>query len=175
MGYAMASNVRKKMNANVTLYINDINFAACTRFKNEHSSYGKIEIVSTAREAADDSKVVLSIVPGAEDVKKVYLDEDNGIIAARKDEQRVLCECSTIDVQSTREVGEKLQAAGLGTYMDTPVSVRLWKSSTKPHVADQVIRAACPPQSEATSPCSSDTPPPHLPTPCTSVSKPPWP
>ena len=58
------------------------------------------------------------------DVKKVYLDEKNGVIAARKDEERVMCECSTIDVKSTRECGEALMARGLGTYVDTPVSVR---------------------------------------------------
>ncbi|KAK3208409.1 hypothetical protein GRF29_77g609501, partial [Pseudopithomyces chartarum] len=122
MGYAMASNIRKKMSTDATLYINDINSSACVRFKDEHSSYGNIEIVSTAREAANDANVVISIVPGASDVKQVYLDETHGVIAATKNSERILCECSTIDVQTTREVGEKLKAAGLGTYIDTPVS-----------------------------------------------------
>ena len=123
MGYAMASNIRKKMHSSATFYINDINASACALFKDEYSSYGPIEIVSTAREAADNAKVVISIVPGAMDVKKVYLDEKDGVVAAKKDEERVLCECSTIDVKSTREVGETLKAGGLGTYVDTPVSV----------------------------------------------------
>lgn len=125
MGYAMASNIRKKMHPDATLYINDINASACARFTDEYSSFGPIETVSTAREAANDAKVVISIVPGAKDVKEVYLDEKNGVIAATKDEERVLCECSTIDVKSTREVGEALKAAGLGLYVDTPVSVSL--------------------------------------------------
>lgn len=125
MGYAMASNIRKKMDKSATLYINDVNASACTRFKDEYSSYGPIEIVSTAREAADNAKVVVSIVPAAKDVKTVYLDEKDGVIAASKDDERVSCECSTIDVKSTREVGEKLKAAGMGTYVDTPVSVSL--------------------------------------------------
>ncbi|KAF2636652.1 6-phosphogluconate dehydrogenase C-terminal domain-like protein [Massarina eburnea CBS 473.64] len=103
-------------------YINDINTSACERFKSEHSSYGSIEIVPTAREAATKSKYVISIVPGAADVKKVYLDDKNGVIASTKDEERVLCECSTIDVKSTREVGEALKTSGMGTYVDTPVS-----------------------------------------------------
>lgn len=124
MGYAMASNVRKKMPGSSTLYVNDINTAACERFKTEYGSYGPIAIVSTAREAAETAKVVYSIVPGAVDVKKVYLDEQTGVIASKKDAERVLCECSTIDVKSTREVGEALAAKGLGTYVDTPVSVR---------------------------------------------------
>ncbi|KAF1975710.1 3-hydroxyisobutyrate dehydrogenase-like protein [Bimuria novae-zelandiae CBS 107.79] len=122
MGYAMASNIRRKMDASATLYINDINASVCTRFKDEYSSFGRIKIVSTAREASENAKVVISIVPGAQDVKKVYLDEKDGVISAKKDEERVLCECSTIDVKSTREVGEKLKAEGMGTYVDTPVS-----------------------------------------------------
>jgi 3-hydroxyisobutyrate dehydrogenase len=130
MGYAMASNIRKKLPADSILYINDVNAAACERFKAEYSSHGPIEIISTAREAAQNSKVVISIVPGAADVKQVYLDEKNGVIAATPDEQRVMCECSTIDVKSTREVGEALKAKGMGTYVDTPVSVRTFSLLT---------------------------------------------
>ena len=131
MGYAMASNVRMKMNTSSTLYVNDINSSACERFKSEYSGFGSIEIVASAREAADNANVVISIVPGAIDVKKVYLDEKDGVIAASKNSERVLCECSTIDVQSTREVGEKLRAADIGTYVDTPVSASLQQVITK--------------------------------------------
>ncbi|KAF2281348.1 6-phosphogluconate dehydrogenase C-terminal domain-like protein [Westerdykella ornata] len=96
--------------------------SACERFKTEYSSYGPISIVKTAREAAENARTVVSIVPGAKDVKKVYLDEIDGVIASKPDEMRVLCECSTIDVKSTREVGNKLKEKGIGTYVDTPVS-----------------------------------------------------
>lgn len=125
MGYAMASNIRKKAPSSSTVYINDINASACERFKAEYGSHGPIEIVTTAREATENSKVVISIVPGAVDVKKVYLDEKDGVIAAKADQERVLCECSTIDVKSTRDVGEALREKGMGTYVDTPVSVSI--------------------------------------------------
>ncbi|KAF2009812.1 3-hydroxyisobutyrate dehydrogenase mitochondrial precursor [Aaosphaeria arxii CBS 175.79] len=118
----MASNIRKKMPSDSILYINDININTCEKFKNEFSSLGQIKIVPTAREAAEESKYVLSIVPGAKDVKNVYLDEKDGIISSRIDEERLLCECSTIDAKSTREIGEKLKERILGTYVDTPVS-----------------------------------------------------
>jgi 3-hydroxyisobutyrate/3-hydroxypropionate dehydrogenase len=123
MGYPMASNIRKNIPKESTLYINDINSASCERFASSHSIYGPIEIVSTAREAAQNARVVVSIVPGAADVKKVYLDEGDGVIAAQPDAERVMCECSTIDVASTREVGTRLKDNGSGTYVDTPVSV----------------------------------------------------
>jgi 3-hydroxyisobutyrate dehydrogenase len=134
MGYAMASNIRKKIPSESTLYINDINTSACERFKAEYGSHGPIEIVSTAREAAENARYVVSIVPGAADVKKVYLDEKDGVIASKPDSERILCECSTIDVASTREVGETLKANGLGTYVDTPVSVsKLRYSQSSPY------------------------------------------
>ncbi|KAK1918510.1 hypothetical protein CFE70_001163 [Pyrenophora teres f. teres 0-1] len=120
MGYAMASNLRKKLPPASTLYINDINASALNRFVKEYSSYGPIIPVSTAREAATYSKVLVSIVPGAQDVKAVYLDEKNGVIAAGNNEERILLECSTIDVESTKEVGRRL--GGMGVYIDAPVS-----------------------------------------------------
>ena len=133
MGYAMASNIRKKIPKDSILYVNDINAAACHRFKAEYSSHGPVEIVTSARDAVENAKVLISIVPGAKDVKKVFLDETTGVIAAKKDDQRLLLECSTIDVESTREVGNKLMENGLGTYIDTPVSVRTFQYSSTPH------------------------------------------
>lgn len=123
MGYAMASNIRRKIPSTSTLYINDINAAACTRFQSQYSSHGPIEIVSTARDAAENASIVISIVPGGADVKKVYLDSQDGVMAAKQNGSRLMLECSTIDVESTREVGEKLGKEGLGVYIDAPVSV----------------------------------------------------
>lgn len=122
MGYGMASNIRCKMSPSATLYINDINISACTRFQSEYASYGPIEIVSSAREAAENAATLLSIVPAAVDVRKVYLDEETGVIAARNNSDRLLLECSTIDVQTTKEIGTALAAAQKGTYIDAPVS-----------------------------------------------------
>jgi 3-hydroxyisobutyrate dehydrogenase-like beta-hydroxyacid dehydrogenase len=122
MGYAMAANVRQKIPAESTLYINDINTSACSRFKEQYSSYGPIEIVSTAREAAENAKALISIVPDGQDVRKVYLDSETGVIAAKKDAERIMLECSTIDVQTTKQVGQALKEAGMGTYIDAPVS-----------------------------------------------------
>lgn len=123
MGFAMASNIRKKIPADAILYINDINASASERFRAEYGSLGPIEIVQTAREAAENAQVLISIVPGGQDVKTVYLDEKNGVIAAKKDSQRLMLECSTIDVESTKEVGRQLKNEGLGVYIDAPVSV----------------------------------------------------
>lgn len=124
MGWGMATNIRQKLSPHATMYINDINIDACERFKTEFDSTGPIEIVSTAKEAATKSRILVSIVPAAEHVRQVYLDAETGVLAAPKDDERLILECSTIDAASTKEVGKAIMNAGLGEYVDAPVSVR---------------------------------------------------
>ncbi|KAK3056761.1 hypothetical protein LTR09_002554 [Extremus antarcticus] len=126
MGYGMASNIRKKLSKNSTMFINDVNSEACERFANEHESYGPIEVVSTAKEAASRAPVLVSIVPAADHVRQVYLDKENGVIAAPPDKDRLILESSTIDVDSQREVGSAIRDAGVGSYYDAPVSGGQW-------------------------------------------------
>lgn len=123
MGYGMATNIRKKLSRNATMFVQDVNGAACERFVNETSEYGPVEVLKTAKEAASAASILISIVPAAEHVRQVYLDEENGVIAAPKSESRLILECSTIGIESTREVGKAVMDAGLGRYIDAPVSV----------------------------------------------------
>ncbi|KAH8732621.1 6-phosphogluconate dehydrogenase [Phaeosphaeriaceae sp. PMI808] len=118
----MAMNVRKKMSPESTLYINDIDASTCKRFKKEYNFLGSIDIVPTAREAAEHSDVVISIVPEGMDVRAVYLDQKNGVLAARRNQNRLMLECSTIDVDTTKAVGRRLMDVGSGLYIDAPVS-----------------------------------------------------
>lgn len=155
MGYAMCSNIRQKIPSTSTLYINDINPSACSRFVSEYSLHGPIEIVPTAREAAENASVVISIVPGAADVKAVYLDEKTGVIAAKKDEGRLMLECSTIDVETTKEVGRKLKDRGLGMYIDAPVSVSHSSPPIQYHESEMDSRAVFQRLKPEPSPCSS--------------------
>lgn len=125
MGYPMALNIRQKMSPESTLYIYDVNQAFCEKFAAEASAHGPVRIVGSAREVADAAQVVVSIIPAAEHVRSVYLDKEEGIIAARKDQDRLMLECSTIDAQTARDVGQDLEITGSGTYIDSPVSVRI--------------------------------------------------
>jgi 3-hydroxyisobutyrate/3-hydroxypropionate dehydrogenase len=130
MGYAMAKNIRKKMAAHVPLYLNDINRSACERFVNEFGSYGPVHIVDSAKDAATHAKILVSIVPGAADVRKAFLDRETGVTAAPEDPERLMLDCSTIDCQSSRAVGEELGAAGSGIFRDAPVSVCILSNSS---------------------------------------------
>lgn len=129
MGYPMASNIRRKMSPNATLYVNDVYRPACARFMSEFRNYGPVEITESAKEAAENASVVVSIVPAAEDVRQVYLDKLTGVIAATRNPTRLILECSTIDTKSAIAVGEELRSAGAGIYVDTPVSVGLHPTS----------------------------------------------
>lgn len=124
MGYGMATNVRKKLSNKATMYVNDVNRSACERFVEENSSYGPIQIIDTAKEIASKSPVLISIVPASQHVRQVYLDQESGVIATTPDENRLILECSTIDVETTREVGKAVMDKGCGRYIDAPVSVR---------------------------------------------------
>lgn len=124
MGFPMAGNIRRKMSPSHTLFVHDIHNPSCERFATEFGEHGPIKIVQSAKEAADAADVVVSIVPSANDVRKIYLDPLQGVIAAGKNINRLLVECSTIDSNTAKEVGKALKAAEAGTYIDAPVSVR---------------------------------------------------
>ena len=69
------------------------------------------------------------MLPKSHHVQQVYYAGENSLLsaqAARSDGQpsRLFIECSTIDPAVTREVGAKVQEAGLGGYADAAVSVR---------------------------------------------------
>ncbi|KAI9053699.1 hypothetical protein LZ554_002652 [Drepanopeziza brunnea f. sp. 'monogermtubi'] len=122
MGYPMALNIRQKSSPDSPLYIFDVYRPSCEKFLAETKSHGPVHIAKSAREVADAADVLISIIPAASHVRSAYLSEVDGILAAKKNSDRLMLECSTIDSQTAREVGTALKEAGSGTYVDTPVS-----------------------------------------------------
>lgn len=92
IGYGMASNLRKKLPPSTTLYVFDINQEVIQRLVTEFGSYGKIEVASSAKELANSVGTLLSSLPAGPHVTKVYLDSENGVIAANKNPDRLLIE-----------------------------------------------------------------------------------
>lgn len=125
MGYPMAQNIRKKAGPDSVLYIFDVDAPSCEKFVSEESRSGNVKFVSSARAVSEAADVIITIVPAASHVKSVYLDEKDGIIAAKSNKDRLLLECSTIDSQTARDVASAIGDADRGTYVDTPVSVSL--------------------------------------------------
>ena len=122
MGYRMAVNMRKKMPPSCTLHVYDVVESACQRFVEECSAFGKIEIAKSSKEVATKCQTLPTVMPTGDNVRQVFLDQQNGVIAAPKDENQLMVECSTIDIKATRDIGKQIMEAGMGTYIDAPVS-----------------------------------------------------
>ena len=71
---------------------------------------------STA-DAVKDADVVITMLPAAKHVRAVFEND----IAPNARPGALLVDCSTIDVQSARDVGEAMKAKGLD-FLDAPVS-----------------------------------------------------
>lgn len=72
--------------------------------------------VPSAAEAAQGAEVVITMLPNGEILRSVA-----GQVIPAMQAGAVLCDCSTVDVDSARAVADQAQAAGLGA-LDAPVS-----------------------------------------------------
>lgn len=122
----MASNLRKKLTSSATLQVYDINSASCQRLVNEYSSYGKVEVASSPKDLTTKCRTVLTSLPSSASVREVFLNSDNGVIAASKTSDRLILECSTIEIETTKEIGQTIMDAGLGAFVDATVSGGMW-------------------------------------------------
>jgi len=72
---------------------------------------------SSAAEAVKDADVVITMLPAAKHVRAVFEND----VAPNAKPGALLIDCSTIDVQSARDVGEAMKAKGYD-FVDAPVS-----------------------------------------------------
>lgn len=122
MGFPMAGNIRKRMPPSATLHIFDVSESASQNFVRKFGSWGKVEIARSPKEVAEKCRTVISMVPSGKEARNIYLDIEQGIIAARKDAERLLLESSTIEVSTAQEICREIGNAGNGFYVDAPVS-----------------------------------------------------
>ncbi|WP_254367917.1 3-hydroxyisobutyrate dehydrogenase [Paracoccus sp. Z118] len=71
---------------------------------------------TSAAEAAKGAEVVITMLPNGQILRSVAAQ-----VIAAMERGAVLCDCSTVDVESARAVADQAHAAGLGT-LDAPVS-----------------------------------------------------
>ena len=111
MGKGMALNLAK---AGHKVSVYDINTEAVNNL-NSKGCFGCSDLLK----AVSDVEVVISMLPEGSHVRDVYLSE-NGVIAnANKD--TLLIECSTIDINTIKNVGEIAINKGM-RIIDAPVS-----------------------------------------------------
>ena len=111
MGKGMALNL---LNANHEVHIYDVNAEAMSVLE----EYNFI-IHKSIEDAVESVEVVITMLPEGKHVKDVYLG-DKGVINNVKP-NTILIDCSTIDMNSLREVEKKAKIKGL-LILDAPVS-----------------------------------------------------
>jgi len=111
MGGGMARNILK---AGHELKVFDLNSDAVAALRAEGA-----QAAASAVDAATDVDAVITMLPAGKHVRSVYLGPEGVIAAAAAG--TVLMDCSTIDVDSARAVGEAASEAGL-LMVDAPVS-----------------------------------------------------
>lgn len=122
----MASNLRKKLGSNITLYVYDIAPAVSQRFIDEFGRYGMIEVASSPLDLANKCKTVISSLPMGKHVRDVYTIGDYCVLKAEKYADRLIIDCSTIEIEYTQDIGKIINQAGRGTFVDATVSGGIW-------------------------------------------------
>jgi 3-hydroxyisobutyrate dehydrogenase len=108
MGAPMAANLIKSGS-----HVRGFDLVAASR---DASARDGVQIVDSARSALDDAEIVITMLPGGEQVLSVW---DDIVPAARQG--TLFIDCSTIDVESARKAHGLAAARGIAT-LDAPVS-----------------------------------------------------
>ncbi|KIW19480.1 hypothetical protein PV08_00052 [Exophiala spinifera] len=131
MGFAMFCNLARKVPAGSTVHFYDVNPDSMERAAREPGLVAQLDRCSCAREVAEKSEVLISMVPQGKHVRAVYLDPENGVLAATDLSGKILLDSSTIDTTTSLLVGEETRkrhggggaaAAAAATFYDAPVS-----------------------------------------------------
>jgi len=83
----------------------------------QHATDSGCTPAASAAEAVGEADVVITMLPAANHVRAVFHDD----VAPNAKPGALLIDCSTIDVQSARDVGEEMKAKGFD-FVDAPVS-----------------------------------------------------
>ncbi|KAJ5923050.1 hypothetical protein N7516_010753 [Penicillium verrucosum] len=123
MGYPMALNLLNRLETGSSLHVYDVSSQVLDEFKQEAPNL--VSICSSARDVAERSDVLFTIVPEGKHVRAVYLDEDNGVLSAAVD-NKILIDCSTIDTTTSIDVNDALQRKSTTTsFYDAPDDPKL--------------------------------------------------
>ncbi|KAF7315410.1 3-hydroxyisobutyrate dehydrogenase [Mycena indigotica] len=118
MGWPMAKQLLANYSS-ATLTVYDIEQSLLEKFASEEPE--RVKIASNAKQTALESDWVFTIVPEGKHVRQVYLDEESGILAADII-GKTFIDCSTIDLETSSEVGAAVISAKAACFVDAPVS-----------------------------------------------------
>lgn len=117
----MAKNLRAKIPAEDTLFVQDVNTAASKKFLEEHPQ--GVRVAANVREVAENAEVIVTSLPEPQHVKAVFkqmLEPATLLTDGSVKKERLFIDCSTIDPMTSGEVAKA--AAGQGKFIDAPMS-----------------------------------------------------
>jgi len=111
MGGPMAANLIK---AGFAVTVFDLSESACALLADQGAAVG-----DSAQATAANVNFLVSMLPAGKHVAGLYLGADG--LLAQLDAATTVLDCSTIDAQTAREVGQAAKERGVG-FIDAPVS-----------------------------------------------------
>ncbi|KAI8954080.1 3-hydroxyisobutyrate dehydrogenase, variant [Xylaria longipes] len=123
MGWGMAMNLRQKTPKEAKMVICEINESRRDQFIQEAQSKGVVAVVNTPREVAEQSDVVITMLPKGQHVRDVFTNQETGLLSATPRETPIhFIDCSTIEAATSVEISKLVAESKLGTFIDAPVS-----------------------------------------------------
>ncbi|KIW17555.1 hypothetical protein PV08_04749 [Exophiala spinifera] len=121
MGLPMAGHLAAKLPEDVQMFVFDINQASVDQLHSEYSK--RVVKCSSAKEVADKSEIIMTMLPEGKHVRLVYMEGGDGTICSSDVAGKLLLDCSTIDTASSLAVKEYINKKFPTTsFYDAPVS-----------------------------------------------------
>ena len=111
MGGPMAANL---VAAGFAVSVFDLSEDACKTLAEQGAT-----VADSAKAAAESADFLISMLPAGKHVAGLYLGDDG--LLSMLDSRTTVLDCSTIDAQTARSVGEAAAERGIG-FLDAPVS-----------------------------------------------------
>lgn len=120
MGLPMAGHLANKLPEETHVYVFDVVQSLLDQICQQHPS--KVTACSSAKEVAERSQIIFTMLPEGKHVKSVYLDGPNSICASDIS-NKLLVDCSTIDAATSLEVKDHIKEKyPTASFYDAPVS-----------------------------------------------------
>ncbi|KAI1756941.1 3-hydroxyisobutyrate dehydrogenase, variant [Xylaria castorea] len=123
MGFGMAKNLRHKVPKQAKLVICEISESRRIQFIEEVQNEGVVTVADNPREVAEQSDVVITMLPKGQHVRDVFTNKETGLLSATPRETPIhFIDCSTIETSTSVDISKLVAESKLGTFIDAPVS-----------------------------------------------------
>ncbi|KIW10289.1 hypothetical protein PV08_11251 [Exophiala spinifera] len=122
MGFGMAKNLRACMPKHSKLLVCELNITRGQQFVS--SVDGLVEAVECPKDIAEQCDIIITSLPHGDAVRQVFTDPSTGLLSVspHSGTRKFFLETSTIEVRTSNEVLEAVKRAGVGDFIDCPVS-----------------------------------------------------